>query len=60
MNPRLVGALWVIVMVAVIVTLDITFLRGSVDAIPRLFVNIGIVVVFLGAFWLLVWRRRKH
>jgi hypothetical protein len=46
--------LYVLVMIAVIVGLDVTLLRGHFTA--RLIVNIAIVLLF-GAGWLLFFRR---
>ena len=46
--------LYVLVMIALIVGLDVTLLRGHFTA--RLIVNIAIVLLF-GAGWLLVFRR---
>jgi hypothetical protein len=52
---RLVGAvLYVAVMVAVIVAVDLLFFRNRFWA--RLIVNIGIVLVFAAFYWRFVWR----
>lgn len=48
------GALYVVLMVAVVVGLDLTLFRGR--PWERLMVNIGIVLVF-GAFYLRLLRR---
>jgi hypothetical protein len=41
--------IYVVVMIAIIVGVDVAFFRGHIWA--RLMVNVGIVLVF-GAFWL--------
>jgi len=46
---RAVGVLYVLVMVAVVVSVDILFFRNHIW--ERLIVNVGIVVIF-GAFYL--------
>jgi hypothetical protein len=52
---RLVGAvLYVAVMVAVIVAVDLLFFRNRFWA--RLIANIGIVLVFAAFYWRFVWR----
>ena len=49
MGKKVVAVVYVVVMVAVIVGLDLTFLRHHLP--ERLIVNVGIVVVF-AAFYL--------
>jgi hypothetical protein len=54
MSRQVVGALYVLVMVAVVVSVDLVFFRHQFW--PRLAVNVGIVLVF-GAFY---FRFLKH
>jgi len=49
MNSLLITLLYVAVMAAVIVGVDVAFFRDHIWA--RLIVNVGLVLVF-GAFWL--------
>ena len=52
MGRQVVVALYVVAMVAIVVGVDVLFLRHQFW--PRLLVNIGIVVVFgAGYFWFL-------
>lgn len=48
MNPQLARVLDVVMMVAVIVGVDVAFLRNHVW--QRLMVNVGLVLVFLGFY----------
>jgi len=50
MTGNLFRVLFVVLMIAVIVTVDLLFLRHHFTA--RLFVNIGIVVVFVVVYFL--------
>lgn len=54
MNKTLIGIIYVIIMIAVIVLVDFTFLRDQPDL--RLIVNVVMVAAF-GALYLLVIRR---
>ncbi len=49
MNRNMLGALYAVVMIAVIVSLDLLFFRHRI--LERLMVNVGIVLVF-AAFYL--------
>ena len=54
MRTRTVDVLFVLVMVAVVVGVDVVFLRHHF--VPRLLANVGIVLVFL-VFYLTVLKR---
>jgi hypothetical protein len=54
---QVVAALYVLAMVAVIVGVDVLFLRHHV--LPRLISNIAIVVVFAGVYLLFIGRPRR-
>ena len=54
MPRNLAAALLVVLMVAIIVGLDVLFFRGRFW--ERLTVNIGIVLVFAGFYWIFLGR----
>lgn len=49
MTRSVARVLYVVVMIAVIVSMDVLFLRHHAER--RLIANIGIVVVFAGFYW---------
>lgn len=58
MDRRIATVLYLMVMIGAIIAVDVLFLSGSTDTTLRLFVNIGMVAVFLGGYLLLFRRRR--
>ncbi len=51
MHHPAVKVFYVIVMIALIVVVDVAFLRGSSHTLERLIVNIAIVGVFVGGYF---------